>query len=161
MSPGPAPKPTALKKLAGNPGQHKLNDAEPKPQAAMMQAPRHLDKVANAEWRRISRELYQLGLLTRIDRAGLAAYCQAYSRWVQASEELEGKPLMLLTENGYAYANPLISIINGSLETMKKFMTEFGMTPSARSRIRIEKPEEPDALDMLLFGQNVKVGKNG
>jgi len=158
---GRKPKPTNIKELAGNPGHRPLNQDEPKPQVVMMQCPRFLDEVANKEWRRIARELYNLGLLTVVDRSALAAYCQAYSRWVQASEELEGKPLMLLTENGYAYANPLISIINGSLETMKKFMTEFGMTPSARSRIRIEKPEEPDALDMLLFGQNVKVGKNG
>ena len=157
---GRKPKPTNLKELAGNPGHRPLNQDEPKPQTVMMQAPRFLDDVANKEWRRISRELYPLGLLTKIDRSALAAYCQAYSRWIQASEEIEGKSLTLKTENGYEYPNPLLAIINNALEVMRKFGVEFGMTPSSRSRLKVEPPEAPDDLDKLLFGANVKVSKN-
>lgn len=125
-----------------------------------MQVPKHLDEEGQKEWRRIAKELYALGLLTKIDRSALAAYCQAYSRWVKASEEMETASLTLMTENGYQYPNPLLGIINNSLEVMRKFGVEFGMTPSSRSRLKPDKPEEPDELDRLLFGQNVKVSKH-
>jgi phage terminase small subunit len=39
--------------------------------------PRHLSREAKVEWRRITRELKHLGLLTKIDRAALAIYVRA------------------------------------------------------------------------------------
>lgn len=157
---GRKPIPTALKVLAGNPGHRPLNRGEARLQTQMMRAPKHLDAEAKAEWRRIVRPLYNAGLLTSVDRAALAAYCQAYSRWVRASREMDYQDFILETDKGYSYPNPLLGIINGALDTMRKFAVEFGMTPSARSRVKAEKPEAPDELDKLLFGASVKV-KNG
>lgn len=85
---GRTPKPTHLKVLEGNPGKRALNKNEPKPQAKIPSCPSHLDKEAKVEWRRISKQLLQLGLLTEIDRAALAAYCQAWSRWVYAENKI-------------------------------------------------------------------------
>ena len=159
MRPGPPPKPTTLKRLAGNPHQHKLNDAEPKLAAAIPQAPHHLDAEARREWHRVVHELYGAGLLSRVDRAALAAYCQAWSRWVQTSEQLASEPLILETASGYRYQNPLIGIQSAAMETMRRFMLEFGMTPSSRSRVHVEqKDNEPDELEQLLFaGKKVAV----
>ena len=36
----------------------------------------------------VSRELYNLGLLSKIDQAVLAAYCQCYARWVKAERAI-------------------------------------------------------------------------
>lgn len=88
MTMGRPPKPTHLKVLEGNPGKRAINKNEPKPQAKAPSCPAHLDKEAKAEWRRISKQLLQLGLLTEVDRAALAAYCQAWSRWVYAEEKI-------------------------------------------------------------------------
>ena len=68
---GPAPKPTALKRLQGNPGKRALNDSEPRPTATMPRCPTHLQGEARAEWRRVARGLHDAGLLTQIDRAAL------------------------------------------------------------------------------------------
>src|SRR5688500_3869820 len=74
--PGPAPKPTALKILHGNPGKRKLNDQEPqpsvgaKPPAYIMARPALL-----AEWNRHAPRLTRLGLLTEIDDDALAMIC--------------------------------------------------------------------------------------
>lgn len=155
---GRKPKPTALKVLAGNPGRRPLNNAEPKyPDGGEMQPPRHLDRVARYEWRRVVKELSSAGLLKTVDRSALAAYCQAYSQWVSVTKQLRDQPITLISPSGYAYPNPLLGIQKRALETMYKFMTEFGMTPSSRSRVKVEKPEEPDELDKLLFGEKVKV----
>lgn len=154
---GRKPIPTELKRLAGNPGKRPLNDAEPTYASGVPQVPRWLDAEARREWRRVVKELASVGLITRVDRGALAAYCEAWSRWRRAEEALEREELVLTTDKGYTYPNPLIGIANGALEQMKRFMVEFGMTPSSRTKVKVEKPQEPDELERLLFGSKVKV----
>jgi len=61
---------------------------EPKPPAAIPKCPRHLDKEAKKEWRRMVKELEPLGVLTRLDKAVLARYCQGSSKLAALKEEL-------------------------------------------------------------------------
>ena len=84
-TPGPPPTPTNLKLLRGNPGKRKLNTNEPDPAPAIPPCPSHLDKVAKKEWRRISKELLALGIISKLDRAALGGYCDAYGRWAEAA----------------------------------------------------------------------------
>ena len=149
---GRPPKPTHLKVLQGNPGKRVLNKAEPKPQPKAPPCPRHLSKEARKEWRRISKELLQLGLLTAVDRAALAAYCQAWAHWVQAEEAMgaEGFKAVATTDKGYEHASPWIGIANNALKQMKAFLTEFGLTPASRSRVTVTKSEEKDPYSEFL-----------
>ena len=55
---------------------------------------------ARDEWHRIAGSLHQMGVLTTVDRAALAAYCQAHARWVEAGEKLQETPLVLKTPSG-------------------------------------------------------------
>jgi phage terminase small subunit len=70
--------------LTGNPGKRPLNQAEPKPEAAIPECPPELGEIAKREWGRLVGELCALGLLTNLDRA-LAAYCGAYALWAEAT----------------------------------------------------------------------------
>ena len=158
---GRPPKPTALKKLAGNPGKRKLNDKEPKFELDIPMPPKHLDRVARAEWRRVAQELYDAGLLSRVDRAALAAYCQAWSTWVEAVKRLRVEGQVIVSDKGYVYQHPLVAIRDKAVEQMRRFMTEYGMTPSSRSRVKVDKPEDVDELERILFGKDVKVAKDG
>lgn len=141
---GRKPKPTKLKLIEGNPGRRPLNQDEPKPalEALCPDPPEHLGEVAQQEWRRVSEELHRLGLLTRVDSTALAAYCQSYERWVQAERAIAKVGLLTKTTGGNAVQNPLIGIANRSMELMYRFLVEFGMTPSSRSRIRVSKGDE-------------------
>ena len=89
------------------------------------------------EWRRISKELYALGLLTTIDRAALEAYCQCYARWREAEEKVVIETFE--TDTGYVGQNPYINIAVKYEKEMRAFLVEFGMTPSSRARVNIEK----------------------
>ena len=51
---GRKPKPTALKKLEGNPGKRPLNELEPMPQVTMLRCPNWLEPEAKKEWRRLA-----------------------------------------------------------------------------------------------------------
>jgi P27 family predicted phage terminase small subunit len=142
--PGPVPKPTALKLLAGNPGNRPLNPYEPKPALAVPSCPSHLDKEARREWRRIVPELTVLGLLTRVDRAALAAYCVAYSRWITAEREVQRTGLTVVSPNGYPQKSPHLAIADKALEQVRKFAAEFGLTPASRSKVTAAPTEDPD-----------------
>jgi P27 family predicted phage terminase small subunit len=95
--------------------------------------------------------------MTEIDRAALAAYCQAYGRWAQAERALArmaekdalNSGLIIRTKNDNAIQNPLVGIANTAKRAVVKYAAEFGMTPSARTRVNAnpddEKPENPAA----------------
>ena len=148
---GRKPTPTTLKILQGNPGRRPLNKQEPKPKIRVPYAPTHLDAGAKAEWRRVVKELRAMGMISLVDRAALAAYCQTYSRWSKAEESLAKVGLLVKTANDNVIQNPLVGIANRSMELMHRFLAEFGMTPSSRTRLKAN-TEEDDDLDELLFG---------
>jgi P27 family predicted phage terminase small subunit len=144
---GRNPMPTNLKKLRGNPGKRAINAAEPKLAKALPYCPKHLSQEAKDEWHRVSRELYEAGLLTKVDRAALAGYCQAWARWVEAEKKLADEDLVLTTEKGYAYANPLIGVAKQAMADMRAFMGAFGMTPASRGKVTANTETEEDPFD--------------
>ena len=116
MPPGPRPKPTKLKVLAGNPGKRPLPEAEPAPARLdrLPNAPRYLNKWGQGEWRRLGPELIRLGLLTVADLSVFAAYCSAFGRWVQAELAMRDRDLVILTDKGNQQQNMYLSIANAA-----------------------------------------------
>lgn len=144
---GRKPKPKGLSDLQGNPGKRTKN-AEPKPPPGMPELPEHLDDEARAEWQRVATMLHELGLLTVMDRAAFAAYCQTWSRWVAAERALREQGPIILAPSGYPIQNPHLAIVNQCLKTMRGLLAEFGLTPSSRTRVApVTKKEEVDELD--------------
>jgi len=135
---GRKPKPTALKLMDGNPGKRRINGAEPKPPGGLPDCPEHLAPEAQAEWHRIAGSLNKIGLLTQVDRATMAAYCQCYARWVEAEQRLAETPMILRMPSGYIQQSPWLTISNKALELMVKYMSELGLTPASRSRLAIQ-----------------------
>ncbi len=97
--------------------------------------PRHLNADAAEEWERVVGILHDMGVVTSIDRAALAAYCQAYGRWVEAEEKLKETPTLFKTPSGYVQQSPWLGIVHKQLEIMGRYMVELGMTPAARSKV--------------------------
>jgi P27 family predicted phage terminase small subunit len=149
---GRKPIPTHLKVLRGNPGHQALRpEREPDYEAAVdiPEPPAFLMPVAKEEWRRIATGLYHLGLLTLVDENPLAAYCQAYARWVtaeaslakMAERDLLTSGLMIKTTGGNAIQNPLVGTANKAASDMLRYAIEFGFTPAARARIAAGAPD--------------------
>ncbi len=133
----PKHQPTALKMLKGNPGKRPLKKDEVQPDISIPTVPPHLNDVARREWKRISVVLFNLRLLSEIDRTALAAYCQTYGRWVKSENEIKKKGMVVTTINGNMIQSPWVGIANKALQLMHKYLTEFGMTPSARAGLKI------------------------
>lgn len=115
---------------------------------ALPRCPRHLSDRARTEWRRIATPLYRMGVLSVTDRAALAAYCQAWARWVEAEENLAKGPPLVRTPSGYVQQSPWLTVANKQLEVMARFMAELGLSPSARARLRL--PESGADADMKI-----------
>lgn len=140
-------KPTALRVIEGNPGKRALPKNEPKPAVSRSAAPEHLSREAKTEWRRVIAELTMLGVMTKLDRAALAAYCQAYGRWIQAERALArlaerdeaSHGLLIKTSNGNVVQSPLVGAANRAMVIMLRAAAEFGMTPAARARVETDR----------------------
>lgn len=130
----------------------KARSGEPKPPSAMPKCPRHLNKAARAEWNRMVKELEPLGILTNLDKAIFAVYCEAFSTWAEATTKIQEMGMVRITKNGFTEQNPYFPIANKAKEQMMKALVELGMTPSSRSRVKVPPKEEESAEEAFLKG---------
>lgn len=137
---GRKPVPTAVRLLRGNPGKRPTNAHEPRPQPIAPPCPPELSPPARDEWHRVVAELVQLGLMTRLDRAALAAYCQAYALWADAIQAIQKYGPLLKSPNGYPQVSPYLAVANKQAELMIRIASEFGFTPASRSRLASGEP---------------------
>jgi phage terminase small subunit len=129
--PGPPPKPTALKILAGNPGKRRLNDQEPQPEAKCV-PPAWLPPDVREEWKRQAPALERLGLLTEIDGEAFAMLCT-----LSVSLQNEAN-----SEDG-ANVSKLLFLS----KELRGLWSRFGMTPADRARVKVEKPKPKTKLE--------------
>lgn len=135
---GRKPIPTAMKLLHGNPGRRPLpaNEPAPAPVVEDIPPPDWLDDEAKAEWLRVAPMLARNGLLTEMDVDALTAYCSAWVRWKKANAEIRRFGMIVKSPNGYPIQSPYLPIANKALLQMRSLMADFGMTPSARTRVQ-------------------------
>lgn len=148
---GPAPLPTAVKRLRGNPGKRKLNEREARPGARVPTAPRWLSAGARREYRRLGKLLLGAGLMTEIDGVALAMMCEALDVYQRAKAALGEEGVIITSDRGNVYQHPAVGVMGSARADVLRWAREFGMTPSARSRISVDGPgaEEPSLADML------------
>lgn len=139
MGRGRPPKPSAQKRLDGNPGKRAVNHKEPMPTEGEPELPSHLDAEASAEWHRLIPELTALGVITIVDKGVLASYCMAWSRWVKAELMIQKSSEVLQSDSGGLYQNPYLAVANRAMEQMRTFGAAMGLDPSSRSRLQIER----------------------
>ena len=121
----------------------KLRTRAPRRQPGRLpHAPSYLDDNGKAEWRRTGKLLLQAGLMDELDTTALATYCQAYSRWLAAEEQIKENGMIVAAKNGFPVQSPYLAISNKAAQQMAKFMSEFGMTPASRSRLPAKVKED-------------------
>ncbi len=112
------PTPTALKKLAGNPGKRAYNAHEILPSVGAPSCPEWLPVDAKDEWNRIVPELDRLGVLTCVDNSILVGHCSTYAEIVGCIRS--GEPLKAAL-----------------LAQMRAYASELGLSPAARAKLAV------------------------
>jgi P27 family predicted phage terminase small subunit len=107
-------------------------------------APKHLDKVAKDQWKKVADLVEQAGLLSRLDVFALEQYVSLYATWREASEMVKKLGLVTKAPNGWQLKNPWYDIVVQSLKDMKYYLDKFGLTPAARAKLALAEPDEVD-----------------
>jgi P27 family predicted phage terminase small subunit len=111
------------------------NEPEPTPVDPSTSAPTWLSPLAREEWDRLAPELVSLGLLTVLDVAPLAGFCECYSTWRTAKEQIDAAIASSPVGLSLAISHGLVKTAKESLAQMVRIAAEFGFTPSTRSRV--------------------------
>jgi P27 family predicted phage terminase small subunit len=135
MQRGAKPTPTRLKLLKGTDRADRLNRSEPSPQPSIPRCPAELGEEARKEWKRITKDLHVLGLLTSIDRAALSLYCDAWGRWIESLDSLKKYGVVIKSPNGYPVQSPYLAVANKAAEQVRLLLGEFGLSPASRARV--------------------------
>jgi len=140
---GRKPLPANVHLLNGNPSKKSAADLTGPGGGAQVEVkippcPQFLTKDARAEWKRIAKDLQTLGLVSELDRAELAVYCQAWADWKKARETIaamEDKGFVETTPSGYKQMSAWMQLANRAEERMRKAGSAFGLNPSARASL--------------------------
>lgn len=158
---GPLPKPAALRLLEGNAGKRALDlAAGVNPRIEIPSPPKHLGIEAKKEWKRITPLLEELGLISGLDRAALALYCQAAGRLAELEMAFNGKVQAKVnagmdyadavyeasyatTPSGYAQQSVIVQLIGKHREQLNRYLMHFGLSPAARGRVQASNYVQP------------------
>jgi P27 family predicted phage terminase small subunit len=132
---GPQPKPTALKRLEGNPGKRKLNDAEPVP-VGVLKKPSFVTDEAAEEWDRIVTAMPP-GFYTPADAATLTVYVCAWAMHRNAFLIIEREGMFSTGSSGQTIAHPAFAIMTSQAAIILKAGDRLGLSPAARSRLQM------------------------
>jgi P27 family predicted phage terminase small subunit len=142
---GRPPVPTWLKELRGTlPAAG--NVGEPQPEAMIyIPPPREIadQALASEFWEVHLPLLVKNKMITEVDMTAFVVCCLAYQSWIQAEQQLakpkeEGGGYTVETKNGYQIQSPWVSIAAARRKDFVEMIREFGLTPSSRTRIKIQ-----------------------
>jgi P27 family predicted phage terminase small subunit len=138
MARGRPPLPEKAAWLKGDPSNRRYNTIEPAASGIPV-APRHLDKVAKAEWKSIVALLTDMGVIGAVDGKALGLYCECYSRYRAACDYVKRNGAY----NAKGNPNGATKDIHVCINQLRAWLVEFGCTSAARARMRLPAREKP------------------
>ncbi|WP_432147945.1 phage terminase small subunit P27 family [Streptomyces sp. bgisy029] len=97
-------------------------------------APEWLSPEAAAEWDRVMPELSRLDLVKEQDRAALAAYCEAWATFREATETVQREGMTIDAKQG-TLAHPAVGIARAAGRELRSWAAHFGLTPSTEQAL--------------------------
>jgi P27 family predicted phage terminase small subunit len=97
--------------------------------------------------------LDKMGALGNVDTVGLVLYCNTWARYMEVENLIRKGGMITSSEKVVGiYVSPHIRISNECVRIMYRLLTEFGATPSSRSRIKADQQREEDIDEFLATG---------
>ena len=152
---GPPPTPTPILKLRGSKRASRAK-REVKAASGIPQRPDWLDGEARVAWDHLVPMLEGMGVLSVVDGHALSRYCRLWSRWRKAEDFIDdhGDMYPLKDEAGRTKCFqqwPQVAIAHKLALQLTRLEQEFGMTPSARTRIPVSVFREEEKEIARLF----------
>lgn len=114
-----------------------------------------IDDVAKKEWKRVVKELENIGIVGNLDVGNIGGYCNAFSSYTKATEELRNQPYCFVKETSSGTSvqkNPLVNVQKLYAEEMRKFASNCGLTIDSRLKAGAAKVEKQENDIEMKFG---------
>lgn len=128
---GRQPDTAALNKLKGNPSKRKPKKPVKVSELIMKlpAAPKHIQKTAGSEWRRVGDDLIQQGKLNVLNLKALELYCYNYGFVREQMATLEKDDAVVSTgKGGHKMPHPAIAIMNKAQVEMRYWLKFIGLS---------------------------------
>jgi P27 family predicted phage terminase small subunit len=155
---GKTPDPPRLYKLKnGAPrGAGRMKGRVP---AGRPSCPKWLDAEAKAKWKEVVPLLEAAGVLTKLDRAILTAYCVAWSELIEATRILAAEGRTCRSEAGTLKTHPAVGMQRSAMNTLRLVGASLGLTPEGRLRLHVDVDQAgPESGKARFFGGQAPVG---
>jgi P27 family predicted phage terminase small subunit len=101
-------------------------------------APAWLGDAGRAEWERLGSIAAELGQLEKRFLPSLERLCDAYDRLAEAREDIATEGRTSITDKGFEHARPAVAMEKEARDEIRRYLLEFGWTPSAANGVKIE-----------------------
>ena len=148
---GRPPKPLQEKILSGSRVRDDRDSDAQEANAAvelgMPPCPRWIKGAAKKHWDVLGPTLVQVGLMSVVDGDVFSIHCDNVARYADVVEKLDNiESWLASTPNGFEVQAGFVQIRNKLQEQILKTAAEFGLTPKARSSVKINKQQQLDLL---------------
>lgn len=133
--------PDNIKVLRGTDQPCRMNPDQPEYESTRLACPFGSDQPEHAAyWQQIVPQLIRAGVATDIDESALRVLCE---KWIEyrtfQSKVDEYGPVIKAPKSDYIQLSPYYTGMKQALADWQKMMTEFGMTPASRTKIKVDK----------------------
>ena len=151
MGRGRRPTPTKLKIVKGNPGRRPLNEDEPQPNLCRPKQPKHMGERAKSAWKFVADVLDEMGVLSEADSLARERLVECYVEIWEAQQIInaEGRVYETTGSNGEPMkrSHPAVKQLQDADRRFKSYLVEFGLTPSARSKVKTSGKEKKSSIE--------------
>lgn len=119
--------------------KRKAEEEELKKLKSEFHAPSHMKGHSRKIFNYIKNNLNDLELLANVDKYGLCILSEAIAKYIEISIRLKNEDYLIEHTNKKGYTNiqvnPLVRVQNNYVDQIKRYSSEFGLSPAARLKI--------------------------
>ncbi|RBW69468.1 phage terminase small subunit P27 family [Bacillus taeanensis] len=119
--------------------------------------PTWLDSEGKKTFRKLIKEFEEIDLLVNVDVYMIAMFCDAYSDYIECTKIIQDEGKLIEHTNKAGETNriphPLLTKKSHAFNQMKAMASEFGLTPSARTKLIQNMQVEGDNEDNSFSGR--------
>ncbi len=136
MKAGRKPVPRNLRLVRGSRRATLAGDSEPVVPVIAPEPPEHLTEVEAEKFRETAALLAKMRIMSEADVDALALYATTWVRYLAATDKVRELGMIVKSPKDYPMQNPFLSIANRAQKDCMSILSEFGLTPSSRTRVQ-------------------------